>query len=238
MNRDFIVNATKVTSFNLTAADFTTLKHKEEIQYLFGLYFFPNFDLKQTLDSVDRTRLNNLIAKLKSESKEMFGKLHNYSLKGVGPGEATLYFLLNHGHLGGGSSKGIDLVDRSGKYEVKAVKVANGLASDFKLGGTVPLSEIMTEIDNLRVKLKLGGSKTEISGKLTDQIRAKAPIEFGAIESKYAAAAAEYFKGHKVIFINNSPAYLGFIEAIKEVKQSDISIERVTSGTVKPRIKL
>ena len=77
MNRDFIVNATKVTSFNLTAADFTTLKHKEEIQYLFGLYFFPNFDLKQTLDSVDRTRLNNLIAKLKSESKEMVGKLHN-----------------------------------------------------------------------------------------------------------------------------------------------------------------
>jgi hypothetical protein len=65
-----------------------------------------------------------------------------------------------------------------------------------------------------------------------------APDKFAAAEDKFATAAANYFKGHKVIFINNSPSNLGKIEAIKEVKKSDVIIERVTSGTIKPKVKL
>lgn len=237
MDKDFIKRATRITSFNLKPSDFTDLRYKKEIQHLFHTYFFPKFDVNQTLDSVDQSRLNTLINKLKAEDRDMFSKLHNYNLKGVGPGEATLYFLLNYAHLGGGSSAGVDLVDRSGKYEVKAVKVSGGVASDFKLGGTVPLSEIMTDLNNLRERLKLAGSKTEISGRLTDEMRTKAPKEFKLIEERYAKLAYEYFKGHKVIFINNGNN-LGYIEAIKEVKERDITIERVTSGTVKPRVKL
>lgn len=238
MDGDFIRRATRITSFNLKASDFTDLKYKKEIQYLFNFYFFPKFELKKTLDGVDRDRLNSLIRMLKNEDRDMFSKLHNYNLKGVGPGEATLYFLLNNGHLGGGSSAGVDLVDRTGKYEVKAVKVSNGIASDFKLGGTVPLSDIMQDLNKLREELKLGGSRTEMSGKIMDEMRAKAPVEFRRIEERYSAAAYEYFKGHRVIFINNSPANLGIIEAIKEVRKEDVTIERVTSGTVKPRVKL
>lgn len=238
MDGDFIKRATRITSFNLRPADFTDLRYKKEIQHLFGTFFFPKFNLNQTIDSVDKNKLNTLISKLKVEDKDMFSKLHNYNLKGVGPGEATLYFLLNYGHLGGGSSAGVDLVDRSGKYEVKAVKISSGLASDFKLGGTVPLSDIMLDLNRIRERLNLGGSKTEMSGKIMDEMRKKAKDEFNAIEKRYAKAAYEYFKGHKVIFINNSPANLGTIEAIKEVTLNDVTIERVTSGTVKPRVKL
>ena len=238
MDGDFIKRATRITSFNLKASDFTDLRYKKEIQHLFGTFFFPKFDLKSTLDTVDMNRLNTLIAKLKAEDKEMFSKLHNYPLKGVGPGEATLYFLLNYGHLGGGSSAGVDLVDRSGKYEVKAVSVSNGVASNFKIGGNVPLSDIMLDLNSLRERLKLGGTKTEMSGKIMAEIRSMAPDEYKKIEKRYSERAAEYFKGHKAIFINNSPANLGKIEAIKEVRKEDITIERVTSGTVKPLIRL
>ena len=42
----------------------------------------------------------------------------------------------------------------------------------------------------------------------------------------------------KVIFINNASAHLGKIEAIKEINKDDVILERVTSGTIKPRIKL
>jgi hypothetical protein len=50
---------------------------------------------------------------------------------------------------------------------------------------------------------------------------------------------ADSFKA-EVIFMNNSTssAKMGNIEAIKKVKAEDVTIERVTNGTVKPRIKL
>lgn len=239
LDMNFINHALKITSFNLTSADFTKTTHKKEIQYLFNMHFFPKFDVTKTVDDINIDRLNSLIANLKREDMNMFKKLHGYNLKGVGPGEATLYFLINTAKLGGGSSAGVDIIVGSVGYEVKAVKVSNGIASDFKLGGTVPLSEVMTQLNDLRLKLGLGGSKTEMSGSITDMMRQKAPGEFNAIESRYAKLAAEYFKGHKVIFINNGTGpSIGNIEAIKYVQQSEIMIERVTSGTVKPKVKL
>jgi len=47
------------------------------------------------------------------------------------------------------------------------------------------------------------------------------------------------FKNHKIIFINNrSEPKLGLIESIKQVGIDDIMIERITSGTVKPKVRL
>lgn len=239
MDKNFIKRALHVTSFNLTASDFESLKYKEEIQHIFNMHFFPKFNIKHTLNAVDMDKMNNLISKLKQEDSAMFAKMHNYNLKGVGPGEVTLYFLVNSAHLGGGSSAGVDLVASNGKFEVKAVKVGrDGYASDFKLGGTAPLSDIIMMLDNIRTKHKLGGTRTEMSGAIMDQMKKLAPGEFAAAQDKFAAVAADYFKGHKVIFINNSTSNLGRIEAIKEVKKSDVIIERVTSGTIKPKVKL
>lgn len=240
LNLDFIKRAEQVTSFNINAADFQTLDHKKELQHLFNKHFFPNFDLSKTIKSVDQSQLNKLIVLLKSEDSAMFAKLHAYNLKGVGPGEATLFFLIDTARLGGGSSAGVDLLVGGTNYEVKAVKVsADRVASDFKLGGTVPLADIMTDLNKLRESLKLGGSRTEISGSITETMRTKDPKRFDDIEKKYAALAYEYFKAHEVIFINNgSGSNLGRIEAVKKISKKDIMIERVTSGTVKPKVQL
>lgn len=241
MDKGFIQRATKVTSFNLVAADFQTTKYKKEIQFLFGFYMFPNFDLEKTVDTVNKSTLNKLIDQLRSISSENLYKLHSYNLKGVGPGEATLFFLINKAHLGGGSSAGVDLVVGSNKYEVKAVTVSTDrVASNFKLGGTVKLSDIIEDLGKLCKELKLTGwTSTEINGGIIKQLKEKAPERFQAIEKKFASRAAEYFAGHEVIFINNSNANrIGTIEEIKLVKKEDIMLERVTSGTIKPKVKL
>ena len=169
----------------------------------------------------------------------MFITMHNYNLKGVGPGEATLFFLLNKAHLGGGSSAGVDLVDNGEGYEIKAITLSNGIASNFKLGGTVPLANLMQKMYELNSELKLGGSRTEISKGKTELMKQKAPLEFKRLQEEYATIAyEEYFKKHKTIFINNTNANLGKIEAIKMVKKEDIMIERMTGGTIKPMVKL
>lgn len=242
MDLEFIRRAERVTSFNITTKDLETLKHKVELQHLFNKHFFPNFDISRTIDSVDMAKLNALIADLKREDGgTTFPKLHSYNLKGVGPGEATLFFLINGAHLGGGSSAGVDLFVGSNKYEVKAVKVSSDrYATDFKLGGNVPLADLMQEFDKLRVALKLPGNRTEMSGSVVKQMQEKAPFEYRSIVDRYAEVAYEnYFKAHEVIFINNAAGpKLGFIEAVKQVKKSDIHVERVTSGTIKPKVKL
>src|SRR6056300_1831074 len=86
----FLQRAQKITSFNLSPADFITLNHKSEIQYLFHTHFFPKFDLTKTLKGApDVNKLNQLIRALKSENAANFSAMHNYNLKGVGPGETT-----------------------------------------------------------------------------------------------------------------------------------------------------
>lgn len=247
MDLHFIQRAEQLTSFNLSTKDFESLKHKKELQYLFHKHFFPGFDLSNTVNHVDADVLNELITQLKSSSK-MFPKLHKYNLKGVGPGEATLFFLINTSHLGGGSSAGIDLFVHDvneqqppDKYEVKAAMVSpDRVASGFKVGGAVPLSDIMHALNEMRQKLGVGGTRTEISGKLMQKMRERAPKTYREIERHYADLAYDYyFKNHKVIFINNSagPA-MGRIESIKQVAKEDILMERLTNGTVKPRVRL
>jgi hypothetical protein len=241
LDMTFIKSTLRTTSFNLSASDFTSTKYKKEIQYLFNMHFFPNFDLDRTIDGIDKDKLNNLIASLKSENKEMFRQLHNYNLKGIGPGEVTLYFLVNNCKLGGGSSAGLDVIVGSKGYEVKGVNVTtDGMAIDFKLGGTVPLAEIINDLNKLRERLGISGAKSEIPVTVIRTMKEKAPKEFNEIEKKYAKTAYDdYFKNHDIIFINNSKSTkVGNIEAIKQVGLNDIFIERVTGGTIKPKIKL
>ena len=241
LNTDFLRQAQKITSFNIKAVDFQSLKYKKELQYLFWFHFFPKFDLSKTINAIDKNQLNNLINDLKREDAQMFSKLHGYNLKGIGPGETTIYFLVNTAQLGGGSSAGADILIGSSKFEVKAVKVSSDrIATDFKLGGTVPLSTIILDIVALKDKLNLGGTRTEIAGGIIQSMRDKAPKEFAEIEEKFSNIAYNsYFKNHKVIFINNGTgAKFGMIEEIKQVQKKDIMIERVTSGTIKPKVKL
>lgn len=243
MDLEFLRKAERVTSFNITAKDFQSLQYKKEIQHLFNKHFFPNFDLSKTLNRVEKNALNKLIDQLKSEDARMFSALHSYNLKGVGPGEATLFFLVNNAHLGGGASAGVDVIAGSEKFEVKAVQVTQSIdgpiAFDFKLGGTVRLDDIMSRLVKLLNFYNIPGSRTEINKTSINKLKSHevGRIEFDAIEESYRKRAYEYFKGHKVIFINNSKTRKqGQIEAIKEIRANDIMIERVTSGTIKPMV--
>jgi hypothetical protein len=238
MNKDFIKRALHVTSFNLNASDFQSTKYKNEIQHIFNMHFFPKFNLKDTIESVDMNKINTLIEKLKREDSAMFSKMHNYNLKGVGPGEVTLYFLVNSAHLGGGSSAGVDLIASNGKFEVKAVDVtASGYATNFKLGGTFNLSDIVKDLLDLKKKVNATGEG--VNKAALDAIRKKYPDELKRIEADFAQRAYDnYFKNHEIIFIKNSTKDVGKIMAIKKVKKSDIMLDRLTSGVLKPNVKL
>jgi hypothetical protein len=164
--------------------------------------------------------------------------MHNYNLKGVGPGEVTLYFLVNSAHLGGGSSAGVDVIASNGEFEVKAVDVtASGYATNFKLGGTFNLSDIVKDL--LDLKKKVGASGEGVNKSALDAIRRKYPNELKRIEEDFAQRAYDnYFKNHQIIFIKNSTRDIGKVMAIKKVKKSDIMLDRLTSGVLKPNVKL
>ena len=239
LNHEFIKRAEKVTSFNLVSSDFTDLKHKAEIQHLFNKHFFPKFDLNKTVKGVNQNKLNQLIQSLRSENPQMLKALHQYPLKGVGPGEALLYFLIDDGHLGGGSSAGVDLVTTSKNYEVKAVNVTqDGFASNFKLGATFSLAGLMKRTQDL--KKGIGGSGSEVNLSEIAKIKERFPREWEAIEEEFRDLTYKnYFRNHEIIFmINTSAARMGNIASVKKVKKDEIFFERITSGTIKPRVKL
>jgi hypothetical protein len=238
MNKDFIKRALHVTSFNLTSSDFRNTQFKKEIQHIFNMHFFPKFDLKNTINTIDMNKINRLIDMLRSEDPVMLSKMHNYNLKGVGPGEVTLYFLVDSAHLGGGSSAGVDVVANNGEFEVKAVEVtSNGYATNFKLGGTFNLSDIVKDLLDLKKKVGAGGEG--VNKAALDAIRRKYPNELKRIEEDFAQRAYDnYFKNHQIIFIKNSGRDVGKVVAVKKVKKSDIMLDRLTSGVLKPNVKL
>ena len=238
MDKNFIKRAYHVTSFNLSAADFQSIKYKNEIQHIFNMHFFPKFDLSQTINTIDMNKLNRLIDMLKREDSAMFAKMHNYNLKGVGPGEVTLYFLVNSAHLGGGSSAGVDVVVSNGKFEVKAVTVtSNGYATNFKLGDSFDLSDLIKQLFDLKKKVNAGGEGVNLGALAA--IEKAYPNELKRIREDFATRSYnEYFKNHDIIFIRNTGSDIGKIAAIKRVKKSDIILERVTSGVLKPMVKL
>lgn len=240
LDMEFIARAMKVTSFNLAAKDFENLKHKKEIQHLFHLNFFPKFDMSKMLDRVDERKMAALIKDLRKESGSNFEHLYKYNLKGVGPGEVLLYFILNKAHLGGGSSAGLDLVDVSGGYEIKAVDASpQGYVNNFKVGGTFSMADIIRGVQDLKKAAGLG-SGAEVNGAHLKELEKKFPDEMKRYYEQYADVTYKnYFKNHKIIFLSNKKGggyQLGDIIAIKQVEKKDIVFERITSGTIKPRI--
>lgn len=247
MDTKFIKRATRVTAFNLTAQDFSTMKYKQEIQHLYATHMFGSFNPDDALDSLNVKGYNNLVSLLKSDDKMYYEKLHNLPLKGVGPAEAALFLLTKNGYLGGGSSAGVDLVVGPKKYEVKAVKwkskVSKDYVSDFKLGGNIP-GMTQLESDIQRAFYDMGYTTTpgapEIKGSLFAKFEQENPDAYAAFERRYQNLAKGYFGGHETVFIqteSNQPDF-GEIIAIKRVQGPDIKMERYTSRSIKPLVKV
>ncbi len=253
-----VLGQTAIPRFNVKASDFEMTRfYKKEIQHLFLQYYFP--DLRQSNhwpppDALDVARINKIISHLKSAYKFQFDLLYGMQPKGIGPGEVMLYFLINKAALGGGGSAGEDVIIIGGSaYEVKAAKIArdDAYAYGFKLGGTLPIVDIMQKLGRLKTKAlvlpagkgRLDGSTslTEISTNQIKTLSEKFPNEYDTILSAYKDVAYNaYFKKHSVIFLNNndSTTVRGYIAAVKNVKKDDIAIQEMTSGTIKPRVLL
>ena len=196
---------------------------------------------------IKRATRNLLVNILKNDDKEQYEKLHNLQLKGVGPGEAVLYLLTKDGHLGGGSSAGIDLVVGSSKYEVKAVKwkskAKKDYVADFKLGGNIP-GMTQLEADLQRSFYEMGYTSTpgapEIKGSLFALFKKENPDAYNDLEKRYQNLAQSYFGSHDTVFIqteSNQPDF-GEIISIQRVQGSDIEMERYTSRSLKPIVKV
>jgi hypothetical protein len=238
LNSDFIRRATHVRFLNFENRDFLTTEYKNEIQYLIKLHYFANFDLKNTLDRLDKNNYNRAVKMLKQENANQFKILHNSKMEGLGPSEIVMYFLLNNARLGGSSSGGVDIIDGSNKYEVKAVEVTSkNQASNFMLG-KARLTHIQYALSELRQKYRIPGTDAELPKTSIDKLKQVATSEFNTIENAYRAAVLDYFKSTPVVFISNRNKDLGEILDIKKVKSEEISIERITRNTVKPYIQL
>lgn len=256
-NMDFMRRAEKVTRLNFRVDDVQTLDYKKEIQFLITKYFFPNFDIaRYTTSRIDKESLNKGIKALKARGFRDFELLHSYPLSGVGPAEMTLFYLCSSAYLGGGASKGVDIFANGKKYEVKASVVSGDgkFVHQFKLGGTVILSDIISNARELAIAAGHTVSGNEISGTIIDDTKAKFPEDWEAqVDKPYRDRAASYFKDQTAIFINNNKqdpkaknvpkagaktAELGEIVAIKKVKKEDIFLGQITSNTIKPKVKI
>ncbi len=259
LDMNFLNRAQKVTSFNLKPSDFQSTRYKAEIQHLFGRTFFPNFDLSQTLKGQPNMRkLNALIDQLKKENMRNYNRLHFYNLKGIGPGEATLYFLMDDADLGGGGSGGVDLIVKGTPYEIKASLVSkDGSLSGFKLGGTAPVGPIVTKLVEYKEQLGFktqGKGQNEVNNNQMAAIKKKYPREYAKLEADFGRVAGKYFGNTPIIFINNNAsdkidpedeaektrlltATAGNIVAISKVQPRHIKMHVATQGTLKPKIK-
>lgn len=249
----FINRAAQVTAVNLKGDDFTKLTHKKEIQFLLTSVFFPDFDINRKsvkTGSLNIDYVNKLIDELKSKYYDNYNRLHFYPIRGVGPGEAALYYLLDQAHLGGGSSAGIDMRMAGRNYEIKAAQLSGDkkFVSQFKLGGTVNVSDLVGEFVNLKKALNLpfgGKGQNEVNKGDLEKIEKEFPEEYNNLVKVFKRRSASYFSGQNVIFVvnNNTQQRLsksdgGKIAAIKTVQERDIDIDVVTQGTIKPKVKV
>jgi len=253
LDAEFLKRAQRITSFNLNGDDFTSLKYKAEIQHLFHIHFFPGFDLDETIKGKPTARaINEVVTKLKRENTRNFNALHSYNLKGVGPSEATLFFVIDDAHLGGGSSAGVDLVVGTNNYEVKAGDYSaprgetKKFFKNFKLGGTVPLDSIVSKAFKIRdTDSKIKAMATERNGVSASQIKAiladsmLGPQWKKEVEAPYQKLAHGYLaKNDLICMINTTPAAMkGECLNIGKPRLNQVHLDVVTQGKITPRLE-
>lgn len=241
LDHKFIKDALKVTSFNIPTSEFTKITHKKEIQFLYIQNVFPGINFSDFVSGgINKSNLNSAIDKLRANDSKAVEEIHSYTPSGIGPGEVLLYIVSNNLVLGGGSSAGVDAVVNGVGYEIKAAKLStDGFFSDFKLGGTVNIRPFQDQIFQLAdlAGISYKSTKTEFSSSLMAELKRKQPQQYASIERGYRQAASSYFGSKSVIFINNSGRKKGTIEKMGPIREQDIFMERVTSNTLKPKIK-
>lgn len=238
---EFLKRAEKVSALNLSISDFKSTRHKKEILFLFKKNFFPEVDFSGISKDGEfsKEKFNSFVDKISGPNLPM---IFNYlEGAGVGPGEVVTYLAFEQCTLGGGNISA-DIHFPSKTYEMKAAKLSEGYLSDFLMGGTFNLNEVETKFFELARKAEVFDTPASISKSKTQKMKQMFPEEFKQIESKYAEICyKQYFSKHPIIFLgskDSSNATKYKCIAVKEVKENEIYIERYTSKTLKPLIKL
>ena len=242
LDMDFLRRAEQITSFNLDASHFQTLKYKKEIQHLFVKHFFPGFNLDDTLNKVDKDEINKVVRQLKAIDKQSFFNIHRYNLKGVGPGEATMFFMIDGAVIGGGTSAGTDLFVDGELYEIKGAKYIqkDNIIHDFKLGGTVEIQDLMGRLLDLAQEMGITNSRKSIPKTEIQEMRQSGSEEFRRIEEEYVDRAFKYLSQNKLLIINNDDngVNTGEVMIVGRIQKEDVGLERLTSNTLKPFIRM
>tara|TARA_Y100000385_G_scaffold284290_1_gene342059 strand:+ start:4484 stop:5377 length:894 start_codon:yes stop_codon:yes gene_type:complete len=256
---EFINSRSISNAFKLTAKDLGSLDYKKEIRFLISRRWFPLAETSNIfLPKLTTAKaLNKSLSILEASNPAGFEELLQFIPSGTGPGETLMYYLLDKAVIGGGNSAGIDLIDDGTPYEIKAVnRSKTGVLHNFKLGGTVDISDIQSKIMKLKKELLLmfpkikEGEKTGINNdhlkgfknkKFIKLINDRNDLEsYEDLEKAFAKIAYDgYFKAHPIIFMGSksaSKADKGRIFDILNVKEKQIKIHHVTSSTIKPGV--
>ena len=261
LKMDFINRCSVNNAFKINTKDYQTLDFKSEIRFLICRKYFPELQTSDIFLSKITTAkaLNKSLDIIQALSATAMNELLGLNKgSGLGPGEALLYFLLDNATIGGGNSAGVDIIDNGTKYELKAVKLRKKdmMLNDFKLGGTVDISDIQARLMRLkkamleempRVK---EGEKVGINGqhieafknkKVQDLIKSREDLtSYEDLEKEFQEIAYnEYFKAHPIIFIGSQDTNTnetGRVYSIMNVQKKDIRIHQVTSSTIKPGV--
>jgi len=258
LNMDFINKRSLSNEFKLVAKDLQSLEYKNELRFLIARRYFPNLNISEvTLPKVTSAEdLNKSLNTLYAMNPAGFTDLLEREISGLGPGEILLYFILDNVSLGGGSSAGVDIIDGTTPYEVKAVnRTTDGKLINFKLGGTVDISGVQSRIMQLKAELlkfnpkikegeKTGINNDHIKGfadkKFQKHAKSLGLDMFEDLEKEFQDIAYNgYFKNHPIIFLGNkaaSKAEKGRIYNIIQVTKNQVGMYKVTSSTIKPFI--
>ena len=256
LDLEYINNKSVSNAFKLDAKDLQSIQYKNEIRFLIARRYFPGLNIADvTLDKVGNVEsMNAALNLLYNTNPSGFTELLEREMSGLGPGEIILYFILDNASLGGGSSAGVDIIDNGKPYEVKAVnRTSDGKLHNFKLGGTVDISDVQSKIMKLKAELlkfdpKIKeGEKTGINGShikgFEDRKFQKHAKDLGLntwedLQTEFQDIAYEgYFKNHPIIFIgskSSSKADKGRIYDIIQVTKNQVGMHQVTSSTIKP----
>ena len=96
--------ARKCTAFNIEAKDCVT-KNQDMIREIVAQHLWGSMQKVPSnvfINTISVGKINKSISNIGSNGATF---LYNYMLKGVGPGEFLLYFILNKASLGGGGRK-------------------------------------------------------------------------------------------------------------------------------------
>lgn len=225
-------NATNYMYFNLDRKLFQTLDYKTEIKELFEKYwFFEEIKQLNVTNASDIISLNVYISYIKESNINLFNRLFHYPLKRTGNAEIMLFLLIQNSYLSNISIAGNDIVINDTHYEIKNCLISKKYKSEemfysnFKLGNSVCTRNVINKIENYFGHIPKGSEISE----------ARIQEDFQEIEEEYRTLVYnDYFSKHNMIFIDKD----GIIRFVGKVQKTQIFIDTITEGTIKPMIKI